>query len=250
MDLTVLITCKDRVKNLRWCLQSIAQCNPRPELLLVDFGNEPPLEHLKKTYGDWLHIIRAVHNTKSFHKTRALNIGIKNIKTKYVCMTDSDQIFQPNFFGVVEHVLKNNPTAFVQCKTFFLRGLFDNVTSFDLTPALYHKMLEYAKNDDFKKPHGEGCCHGVTHEWLMTVNGHDEKYIGWGYEDKDLVLRATHCGRQILWIDHATSMVHIPHQRDMNYFGFEVRHKNELYYQAKLGNVLPIVNINCPWGEL
>lgn len=249
MDLTAIIACKGRLKNLRWCLKSIDLCNPRPVVILVDFGNDPPFTHFQERYR-WLRVIPVVHNVHSFHKTRALNIGIKTVKTGYVCMTDSDQIFQSNFFGIVAHVLKNNPNGFVQCKTYFLRGIPNNSTADELTPVLYHHILKFAKDDNFKKPHGEGCCHGVSHKWLMSVNGHDEKYIGWGYEDKDLVLRATHSGLRVIWIDHATSMVHIPHQRDISYFGYEVRHKNELYYKSKLPNVNPIVNIDCPWGEI
>ncbi len=249
MNLTAIIACKNRLKNLKWCLTSIAQCDPRPQVILVDFGNNPPLTKYAEIYS-WLHVVRVLNKTQNFHKTRALNIGIKQVSTKYVCMTDSDQIFQPNFFGIVEHVLKNNSDAFVQCKTYFLRGLFDNVTADDLNPFLYYHMVNFAKKDNFKKPHGEGCCHGVHHTWLMSVNGHDEKYIGWGYEDKDLVLRAVHSGLRVIWVDHATSMLHLPHQRDNSYFGYEIRHKNELYYQSKIGNVNPIVNVNCAWGEL
>lgn len=249
MDLTTIIACKDRHKNLHWCLNSISQCVPRPQVILIDFGNNPPLDKFKVQH-NWIQLIRVVNNTNKFHKTRALNIGIKQVTTKYVCMTDSDQIFQPNFFKIVEHVLQNNPDAFVQCKTYFLRGLPDKVTADGLSPAVYNRMVKFAQQDAFKKPHGEGCCHGVSHDWLMTVNGHDENYIGWGYEDKDLVLRAVHSGFRVIWIDHATSMLHLPHHRDTNYFGYEIRRKNELYYKSKIGNVNPFVNINRVWGEL
>ena len=116
--LTVLLTCKDRERNLAYCLGSIHGCNPRPRVILTDFGSKESLEHYAEKY-KWLTVIRVIRDTEFFHKTRAYNIALKQVTSPYICATDTDQIFEPNFFGEVHKVLKNNTKAFVMCRTYF-----------------------------------------------------------------------------------------------------------------------------------
>jgi len=245
-DLTAIITCKNRTENLGYCLGSIDVCSPRPDCILVDFGNEIPLHKYAKVY-PWLTVIRAVNDTDLFHKTRALNIGIKAAKTKYVCLTDTDQIFQPNFFGIVLAELTKGKKRFIRCKTFF-STFQPAIPPTSMNWLRYRQFLSKVKQRQIKDPHGEGCCHGVSRAWLMSVNGHDEQYIGWGYEDKDLVLRARAAGFTMVWIDDQTSMVHLPHKRNKNYFKFTHINRNKDYFNKKRGNVRVKVNSNRKWG--
>ena len=102
-----------------------------------------------------------------------------------------------------------------------------------------------------KKPHGEGCCHGVRTEWLKETGGHDERYIGWGYEDKDLALRAKSAGFKMVWIDNQTSMIHLPHPRNKNYFSNKHISANKNLFESKRLKVPSIkVNIGKKWGSL
>ena len=85
----------------------------------------------------------------------------------------------------------------------------------------------------------------------MKINGHDEAYIGWGFEDKDLDLRLVAQGAQTTWITQKTSMIHLPHIRDAVYFAPNTRDKNEKLYRDKLNNKLEIVvNTHTDWGKL
>lgn len=248
MDLTAIIACKDRDENIELCLSSIRDCVPRPQLILVDFDSKKPLTRYKTIF-PWATIIRTEHNAKVFHKTRALNIGIKAAATKYVCLTDADQIFQSNFFGAVHQALQE-PQVFVMCSTLFL----DRMPSKDLcarnySDFVYNNLLTLAKRSH-KHPHGEGCCHGVLRDWLLSVGGHDESYIGWGFEDKDLHLRAMHAGLKEIRINNVTTMVHLPHGRDIGYFNKKFRLANEARFEAKKRVMEAIANVNKDWGVL
>lgn len=245
MNLTAIISCKDRVENLAYCLGSINVCNPTPKCVLVDFGNIHPLQRYAKKYS-WLSVVRVDKNTELFHKTRAMNIGVKAAKTDYVCLTDVDQIFQPNFFGIVLAELRNSSKVFVRCKTYFSTYL-PPFPADTINWLKYRKFLANVRRKQIKDPHGEGCCHGVSKKWLISVRGHDEKYIGWGYEDKDLVLRASAAGYNMVWVDNKTSMVHLPHKRDKNYFRFAHISKNKARFEKKREHIRVKAN-NTVWG--
>jgi len=242
-DLTVIMAYRNRERNLKACLTSISRNTYIPEVIVVDFGSNRNVASFLRKY-EWLHVIRVMHRG-IFHKSRALNIGIKAAKTKYVCMTDVDEVFQPNFFEIVRNSLTDN--NFIRCKTYFL----DIFPSQFIREFKYKSVLDLAKRRNFKRPHGEGCCHGVNLDWLLSARGYDERYVGWGFEDKDLVLRAEYSGLRMKWVDDKTSMVHLPHQRDPAYFSEVRRIENEKIFKQKRnsGKIAIKVNDNG-WGKL
>lgn len=247
MDLTAIIACKDRIRNLAFCIKSISLCNPRPNLLLIDFANADPLVMFKKTY-PWIDVIRVDRKVEVFHKARALNIGIRYAKDTHICLTDADQIFQPNFFGAVRKEL-NVPNTFAMCDTAFLPVFPSALGVREYTNATYAKLYKLAKRGH-KRPHGEGCCHAVARDWLLNVQGLDERYIGWGFEDKDLVVRAGHANLSIIRLEETTSMVHLPHGRDKIYFNKYYRLRNEKMYLAACRKKRAVANKPDEWGNL
>ena len=242
MDLTAIIACKDRFHNLEYCIKSISTSKSIPQVILVDFGSKRALSYLAQKYS-WLSVIKVTNNISMFHKSRALNIGIRAAKTKFVCLTDIDQLFQPNFFDVVMQELRNK-NSFVRCTTHFLPSMPAKMQPTNINRSTYFKLLKLVTKTAVKKPHGEGCCHGVSKDLLLKINGYDEAYIGWGFEDKDLALRLRGVGAQIVWISKKTSMIHMPHSRDKAYFAPKVRDKNERLYRRKLSKLSLVLVAN------
>lgn len=249
MNLTAIIACKDRFQNLEYCIRSIATANSIPQVIIVDFGSVEHINQLAEKY-QWLSVINVSNNTSMFHKTRALNIGIRAAKTKFVCLTDVDQLFQPNFFDVVFQTLIHNIDAFVRCETHFLPSLPAGVYPNQVNHDMYFKLLKIVMKTATKKPHGEGCCHGIAKDRLLEINGHDEDYIGWGFEDKDLATRLVAAGAQTTWVTQKTSMIHLPHKRNEKYFAPVTRNKNEKLYKNKLSNLEIVANKTTQWGML
>jgi len=247
MELTAVITCKDRLFNARYCIASIASCKPRPHVILVDFNSTTSMRGLQRTF-PWLNIVEVRDPKVNFHKARALNIGIKRVQTEFTCLTDVDQIFQPNFFNCVLSACREDRN-FVMCDTHFLETPLGDPSPAAFDRATYFRLLEKAKKSK-KRPHGEGCCHGVSTEWLRSVRGLDERYIGWGFEDKDLVLRAKFSGYSIVSLSSKTSMVHLPHSRDKKYFNKKLRLRNERLYKEKRASKDVIANVNTKWGAV
>jgi GT2 family glycosyltransferase len=249
MNVTAIITCKDRTENLKFCLSSIAACRQVPFGIVVDFGSNPPIAFPE--YKDWLRVIRVDRDTEMFHKARAINIGIKHAQSSFVCITDADQIFQPNFFSVLKMVLGPNPKTFVMCRSFFIANKVPFVP-FDRGGKMYNNLLQQARVSGIL-PHGDGCCNGVSRVWAEQVRGYDETYVGYRAQDSDFALRAIRSGLTKVWIHSKTSMIHLPHTRIGEYYANENRVRNKQKY--KDSTKLPAKNIivankSGAWGEL
>jgi len=249
MNLTAIITCKNRLDNLKLCLASIRACGPRPRTIVVDFGSDTPVEFPE--YKSWVRIIRVTRDTDLFHKARAINIGIKNVTTRFLCITDADQMFQPNFFGVVKQTLQKIPNTFVMCKSHFLPTM-PAFTSFSCNGKEYYKFLEKAKQSGIL-PHGDGCCNGVSTKWALNAHGYDESYVGYRAQDSDFALRAVASGLQKVWVTNSTSTIHLPHKRIGEYYSndFVVKNKKMFYAtRAVISKKLVIANKKNVWGQL
>jgi hypothetical protein len=247
-DLTVLLTCKNREYNLKYCLGSIHGCNPRPNTILIDYGSDVSLISYSEKY-PWLKVIRVDRNTKTFHKTRAYNIGLRQVKTKFMCATDIDQIFQSNFFGVVYFALSSTTNAFVMCKTRFLKRSLPK----DINPTNISKNYSRIKNLIPKDSRigGEGCCLAISTKWAMSVNGWDEGYIGRGPEDSDFMVRARLANYKHIWLSlKKTGMIHLPHKDKMGFVGKYKKLNKERYFNRKKNTKQIIVNLNKQWGQL
>lgn len=253
LNLTALIAYKDREFNLSCCLASINRCDPRPQVVVVDFGSVTPIEKYLEQYAAWLRVIRVNNETALFHKARALNIGLKKIKTGFFCATDCDQLFQPNFFGVVYKSVIAGKTC-VLCRTHFLRNLPKNRSSTYIAKN-YFGLLKRAKKSG-RKVRGDGCCTGLPTQWAMHVRGWDERYIGYGAEDSDLIIRATRSGFTSCSINNHTSMIHLPHVKQSIYYSNKYLLENRKRYgvqkkllqRSKGGNI--VVNMKNNWGKL
>lgn len=265
--LTVVIACKNRNEHIRYCAHSILQGDAVPQIAIVDFGSDTPVPLFDT---DQLKVIRVNRDTQVFHKARALNIGIRMVSTKFTCITDADQIFAPNFFSVVLKQLSSAPKIFVRSKTHFLLGAGYEADPSKGEPALsdfsqagitattirnsYPTILARAQK---VKPRGYGCCHGVSTEWLLKVQGYDEEYLGWGAEDRDLEVRAGYDGYEFVWASERSSMVHLPHAKAGGYYDPALVKKNMDKYKAlesltddhkKRASI--VVNQNITWGAL
>ncbi len=247
MKITAIISCKNRQENLDYCLASIAANSYVPWVIVVDFGSTIPIV----SKYPWQKVIRVNRHTKVFHKARAVNIGLKAAITRYICMTDADQIFDKNFFSTICDILTHN-NVFVCCRTY---KLHNNPSFYGVTPETvgekYNDLLTAAK--EVREPYGDGCCHATKKKWLCTVGGLEEQFIGWGAQDSDLRRRAARHKNRIVEISDRTTMIHLQHPKEVEpgqYHSAEVCAKNiALYKHRRLINAL-YANTGKKWGRM
>jgi glycosyltransferase involved in cell wall biosynthesis len=246
-DLTVIIACKDRIDNLRYCISSIAQGNGIPNVCIVDFGSLTKIEFNNKP---WVKVLRVNARTSVFHKARALNIGIKHVKTKYICITDADQIFSRNFFTIINKLLNKNPNYFLQCLTYGLLRFPKDITPENIMEN-YSFLIERARKDRPQKTlYGDGCCHAMTLKYALRFGGYEEAFVGWGYEDSDMAWRARINKKKILFIHSLASMLHLPHETTSVYYSKDIKIKNRSLYMSRRSRKIRVANENKAWGNL
>lgn len=143
------------------------------------------------------------------HRTRCLNLMAKKSKTPIICNYDSDVLLQPQqYLDAVECIRQN-----VYDACFPYDGKFYNV------PRNYYKSIKKALSLvilDEKKCHliNRSSIGGAlfwNKEKFFAGGMENEKFIGWGYEDNELVERFRKLGFKIGRI--SGSLFHLDHPR-------------------------------------
>jgi glycosyltransferase involved in cell wall biosynthesis len=221
MELTTILIIKNRPQaETMNCLESLYKQNTK--IILVDYGSsdENLLWERVCALKFNLKLIEVKNNTEIFNKSRAINIGIKEVDTEYVMLGDIDNIYKSNF---VEEILASvSPKKIVSC--------------------LRYNTLQ---NGDWEKKAIRACggCLVVAKDWLMKIHGFDEKYTLWGAEDDDLVERATKDGLELYLVPLNTTFCvhqwHLPSSKTTLKW-------NRQYFKLKK----PVVRNGDNWGNL
>lgn len=107
-------------------------------------------------------------------------------------------------------------------------------------PFVQLPINPFSKCSASKWQGAKGCNLGVWHQDLLKINGFDESYVGWGYEDSDLVVRLIRSGIQRKSGKFVVPVLHLWHlenNRDrtsLNYAKFNDVQKAE-YFHTSVG---------------
>lgn len=236
-DISVIIAVKNRKRNLDYCLRSISLNTHIPNVLIVDFGSDTEIIYPEYSF---CKTIRITEGTSFFHKAKAYNIGISGVTTNYICLTDADQIFQNNFYSVINKHLKYCAKGVLKCKTYKVKQ-HPNFSYKELNVNSYSKLLDTAKKQS--RLYGDGCLHVTETDFLRKIGGLDEKFIGWGAEDCELSWRSYVLKKSKIDITPETSMIHLPHEKtNTRYYDDNRRLANREYYFAKIKNKIYTAN--------
>jgi hypothetical protein len=150
---------------------------------------------------------------------------------------------------VLINSIKSAPKAYIMCSTYKIRRIPKDVTPENVGEK-YPKLLKQAKVDS-RRLFGDGCCHTVARQWMMTTKGYDEAFIGWGFEDSDMTHRARMRGLRFANICKKTTMIHLPHSYYNNpYYSSKLKDKNKAYYWKKRQHRIFYGNKGKNWGVI
>lgn len=190
------------------------------DIIVVDFGSDD-ISWYDEVFKDVI-LIRVTRDTKDFNKSRALNIGFKAAKTKYIISTDIDNKFALNFVEEILNALKT-PKTVVLCRRWDTNSAGQEIE--------LHSVGAY------------GVCFAIEREWMMKVHGYDEFYTYWGKEDDDIFHRAVQDGYNPVWIHNKTKIIHQWHPVVIHH----TLTQNEEYF--KIPNK-PLIRNKDKWGKL
>lgn len=213
--LTIIVPNRDRMspdsKGTEFHLESIKrQTLHNFNYVLIDGGSKnftELSEYVKSKNIPNLSIMQRVLEGK-WHKTLLNNYAIRRTDTSYIMTTDADIFFAKEFVEVLSSYL--NPSEFIESRTLYWK---DNITSKiyrnELDPF---NNLEVCKNGRIKKRTTPGGCQCGHRDIWEKIRGYDERYVGWGSEDVDLLRRVGMAGYKTKWLGENRETIMVFHQ--------------------------------------
>lgn len=157
---SLVAACMNRQETLARVLPTWLAVDGVDEIIIVDWGSDPPLRSIVKPESDpRLHLYR-VNNETSWVLSRAYNLALNMSSKEYVIRTDCDYTLQPNILDA--HNLSNTDTGF------------------------YSGNWELARTEN--EVHLNGAMI-MRKDAFWRVGGYDERIQTYGWDDEDLYSR-------------------------------------------------------------
>lgn len=226
---SVVITTYNRPQALQRALEALAcQHTPACEVIVADDGSHEDTRDLIQAIARHypVPLRHSWVEDRGFRVALARNRAIAASRGDYVLLLDGDMLAHPMF--ITDHLRAAQRGSFVQgmrvltdaegsarllageiaALGFLDRGLRRRRHTLRIPPlAALSLRLSRGQSDRAIKT----CNQGWWRDDLIALNGFDERFEGWGREDKDLAVRAFHAGLQRRSLRFAGLATHLHH---------------------------------------
>jgi GT2 family glycosyltransferase len=253
----VIITAYNNVRDMRIALEGyLRQTDSSFSICIADDGSGPEVKALIDSYRELgLSIRHLWQEDKGYRRALALNKAIATSNADFIIMTDNDCIPSKHFIADYRHVMAPDTMFFgrrVDLKNSASRLIREGAVSLEKieTPwwLLSHTLLGHLKRPEIairfpnfiikrwnRKPRGAiGANLAVPREALLSVNGFDADYQGYGMEETDLVWRLKLFGLKTQTVLGRCALFHLFHpektQLDAANRMFELKKKQNRIY--------------------
>lgn len=218
LKISVIVTTYNRPDTLKMVLDALSeQSDQHFEVIVADDGSGPETRQLVQDYQKKSnYILKHVWQPdEGFRAAKIRNKGIQTAEGEYIIFLDGDCVPVCEF--VSQHRCLAEPGWFIAGKRLLLSPAytkevlthnkqlqhitFQKAISLRVTGKINRFLtLLHFPLGPFRKMYPrqvagvKTCNMGVWKKNLLEVNGFDESYEGWGYEDTDLVVRLIHAG--------------------------------------------------------
>lgn len=217
--------CEERKKNVDIAIPYYTTLVPNSKFIIVEDDAVKNFEYL----GD-IKNIQYIHSTNTgvYNKCKSYNIGLQHATTDIVCFLDIDCIVSDiNLSKSIEIAYKNDSiniayngvaiyldyTAKSQIDTKTGIQIYDYFESLVDRANLYNEFkTEYYTVGNVKAV--GGCLMGKR-KVFNQINGFNPNFIGWGFEDNEIISRARILNIPLNYINTPKSFLfHLPHEKD------------------------------------
>jgi glycosyltransferase involved in cell wall biosynthesis len=196
------------------------------EVIVADDGSGAATTALLDAWRERLpgRLHRVWQQNEGFRAARVRNLGLAVATGDYVIVLDGDMVLHPAF--VEDHASAARRDRWVQgvrprLSQTATRALLDGGTT-DLRwwqPGLEHRWHAVragwlSRVGSKRRPRlasVKSCNQGYWRADLVRANGFDERFVGWGPEDKELAARLDHAGVECLYLKHRAVAYHLWH---------------------------------------
>jgi hypothetical protein len=246
MSLTIIIPNRDRdLATVKRSLDSVApQLQDGVQLKVVDYGSAPAyqlqLQDLIATYKN-VALITCPTQGQLWNKSRCINMVLKTCATTHFMVCDMDMLWHPQFIETHLAYLPQDQAIY------FTVGVMTQEESV-LEKSFENYAIKFQTNYEAT---------GITvfpTALLLSINGFDEFYHGWGSEDADAHMRLKNAGYEVRFRE---SEVYFKHQWHVkNYrsstsslpFHPFLERINHRYFTISKSLCKTKANTQQPWG--
>lgn len=220
---------EDRKRNLHLVVPYLAGLQPRELIVLQD---ELELdEDLKK-----LPITQLIHhpNPRNFQKAKCFNHGAQVATTPILFFWDVDVLVAPPYIHFAVDRLKDHQAdhiypfngKFVDVKTPYIPAFLNGDKDIQSEPVTGN----YVKTE-LSSERSPGGCNGITREAFEKINGYDERFVGWGFEDTDFYRRSSQVNIVKYLADPMAICWHLHHEKAIRETSPDYIHNLNLFNQ-------------------
>lgn len=267
MTCSVLVATYNRPDALAWCLTSLfGQSRLPDEIIVCDDGSGPATRQLlvQLQAHSPVPLIHIWQPDEGFKLAQIRNKGIAKATSRYIVQIDSDVILHPHF--VRDHLRVAKPGLFYSGNQVHLD---EQQTHLLLTSSpivhpplqgnqtllswhrLWVPLLQQPVARLYRWPEHYryviGCNMAFWRADLLAINGYDESFIGWGWEDTDLAIRLIQLGRSLRLLRFGAIQYHLYHppssrldEESNRQRTLANRARQVSYCQTGLANYLPV----------
>ncbi len=231
-SISLIVTTYNWPVALNAVLRSISHQQQLPfEVLIADDGSK---QDTQLVIEEWQQkaLFKIKHiwqEDDGFQAARIRNKAAVQAEGNYLIFLDGDCLLRPDF--IKRHSQLATPGYFVAgnralLSESFTSELLENDVTVETWPSSQFTKTQINRTwplrylplgwlRKLKSDQWEGvktCNLAIWKDDLKTVNGLDEAFVGWGYEDSDLVIRLLRSGLKRLNGRFATTVLHLWHQ--------------------------------------
>lgn len=236
MLISVIITTYNWPEALKKSLKSLDyQTDRNFEILIADDGSDDRTKMLVESFSTKTDLaIRHIwHEDKGFRAASIRNKAAARANGEYLIFIDGDcavppsfikkhcELAESGFFVPGNRVLLSEqatPVFLATRELFFKRSLWQWLKSWwrgecnRFFPFVTLRLGWLRKINPKKWCGAKTCNLGLFRQDFISVNGMDENYIGWGFEDSDLVIRLQKFGIKRKAGRNAVPVIHLWHK--------------------------------------
>ncbi len=238
--ITLVITTYNWKEALELVLLSIFGQTVFPdEIVIADDGSHTDTKELidRMRKDSPVPLVHIWQEDKGFRLSKIRNKAIAAATSEYIIQIDGDCVLEKHF--IQDHLEMAQPGTYVCgsracCSEEFSKKWLN-------TKRFYYREFRSVKGSSlnrfrvgFLRKHVmkkfpitiKGCNMAFWRSDILAVNGYDESYEGWGYEDHDLALRLDNLGIRRRTLKMGAVMYHLFHrEKDSDLLSDEYRHR-------------------------
>lgn len=251
-EVSIIVTTFERPWHLEHCLRSLAlqnQALEHVEIIVADDGSsgDATINAVAEFAGAYPgDVVFLTQPKQGFRLSASRNRAIACARSTRLIFLDGDCVVPPWFVKSMVARLRNGVVIGGDChrltqgNTELLTA--EKVNSWEVGELVSSKERFRLRKKTIRavlysmlrlpmRPRLTGCAFAATRADLLDVNGFDENYVGWGYEDRDLQCRLFKHGTRVVTSLDKVKAVHLWHPLDPSHTKNGLGTQNRRYFE-------------------